>query len=359
MGTTRRDFGRVVAGAAALSASAAPQARGNRWSAKGMKLGVSHQRPEMLTEPHLTYLKQMGVEYLEVRTPAAHSSYEELVAMKRKVEDAGLRVFEIMLADKYSSPEFTLGGPRRDEEIEFFKNFLRDLGRAGVDTTTYAWYTGGVYSTGRTTTRGCDTRDFVQAKALARPRELEREYGEDEMWANYEHFIKEVLPVAGEAGVRLQLHPNDPPLDHMGVARLFKSREAFRRAMEIANHSPYSGLLFCTGCWAEMAGPDGKGEDVASAIREFGDRGHIYQAHFRNVSSTLPDFHETFPDDGYMNMYRIMKAFGESGFNGIVVPDHVPRCRGSEAGPKAGEAYIFGYIRALIQAVETELGQRS
>jgi mannonate dehydratase len=330
---------------------------GNKWSAAGMRLGVSHQAPAMLTEQHLRYLKQMGVEYLEVRIPGAQASYERLAAIKRMVEDAGLRLFEIMLADKYSSPEFSLGLPGRDREIASFQGFLRDLGKAGIDTTTYAWYTGGTYQTGTTTTRGCETRLFQLGEARKKPPAAEREYSDEEMWANYEYFIRRVLPVAEDSGVRLQLHPNDPPVTHQGVARIFRSLEAFRRAMEIANHSPYSGLLFCVGSWAEMAGRDGRGEDVIGGIREFGSRGHIYQVHFRNISSNLPDFHETFPDNGYLNMYRVMKALGETGFNGMIVPDHVPGCAASEAGPKAAEAFIFGYIRAMIQAVNTELGR--
>ena len=107
-----------------------------------------------------------------------------------------------------------------------------------------------------------------------------------------------------------------------------------------------------------MSGTDGQGEDIVEAIHELGPKGHILQVHFRNVSSNLPDFHETFPDNGYINLYRIMKALGEVGFNGMVVPDHVPVCCDSDAGPKASESYVFGYIRALIQAVETELANR-
>jgi len=95
------------------------------------------------------------------------------------------------------------------------------------------------------------------------------------------------------------------------------------------------------------------------AINEFGSRGHIYQVHFRNVSSNLPNFMETFPDNGYLNMYRVMRALGEVNFNGMVVPDHVPLCENSEAGPETGEAYIFGYIRALIQAVDSDSGRVS
>ncbi len=300
----------------------------------------------MLTEDHLAYLQRMGVEYLEVRLPAADASYDNLVAIRRKVEAAGLKVFEIMLSDKYSSPEFTLGLPGRDRDIALFQNFLRGLGRAGIDATTYAWYTGGIYQTGTTITRGCQTRHFRLEEALKRPNALDREYTDEEMWANYEYFMKRVLPVAEESRVRLQLHPNDPPVTHQGVARIFRSREAFRRAMKISKHSPYSGLLFCTGCFAEMTGPDGKGEDVVAAISEFASSGHVFQVHFRNISSPMPDFFETFPDNGYLNMPRIMRALAESGFNGMAVPDHVPRC-----GDRSAEAFIFGYIRGLIQAV--------
>lgn len=320
-----------------------------------MKLGVSHQRPEMLTPEYLAYLKQMGVEYLEVRMPAEHSKYENLVEIRDKVENAGLKVFEIMLSNKYSSPEFALGLPGRDEEIAHFKSFIRDLAKAGIDTTTYAWHTGGAYATGRTTTRGCRTRLFQLEEALKGANTYNREYSDEEMWENYKYFMAEMLPVAEDAGVRLQLHPNDPPVTHSGVARIFRSNEAFRKAMEISDHSPYSGILFCVGTWGEMFGPDGSGEDIVGAIREFGSRGHIYQIHFRNVSSPMPDFHETFPDNGYLNMYKIMKALGEVGFDGMVVPDHVPACVESEARPRTGEAFIFGYIKALMQAVETEL----
>jgi mannonate dehydratase len=332
--------------------------KGNRWSDTGIKLGVSHQGMNRLNEQRFNFLKQMGVEYLEIRIPSSQSSYEEIVDIRRRVEDAGLKVFEIMLADKYVMNESSLGLPGRDDEIKFYKDFIKDLGRAGIDCTTYAWHFVGTYATGNTTTRGCQTRLFELEEALKKPNIYDREYSDEEMWDNYEYFIKEMLPVAEDAGVRLQLHPNDPPVTHQGLARIFRSTEAFKRAMEISNHSPYSGILFCVGTWAEMFGPDGKGEDIVEAIREFGSRGHIYQVHFRNVSSPLPDFYETFPDNGYLNMYRIMKALGEANFNGIVVPDHVPQGQNTEGGRNHEEAYCLGYIRALIQAVNTDLDSR-
>ena len=208
-----------------------------------MKLGVSHQRAEMLTPEHLMYLRQMGVEYLELRIPFEHSSYENLVNIRGKVEEAGLKVFEIMISDKYSSPEIALGLPGHDEEIARFKSFIKDLARAGIDTTTYAWHTGGTYATGRTTTRSCRTRLFQLEEALKKPNTYEREYSDEELWDNYEYFIREVLPVAEDVGVRLQLHPNDPPVTHQGVACIFRSTEAFKRAMEISEHSPHTYQL--------------------------------------------------------------------------------------------------------------------
>ena len=359
----RRTFSKALISAIGLSAIAknsmlasAQQINsgGNKWSAKGLKLGISHQRLNELNESHFNYLQQMGVEYLEIRIPSQQSSLQNIIEIRDKVENAGLKVFEIMLSDKYNIKESALGLRGKDEEIRFFQNFLRDLGKAGIDTTTYAWQTAGIMSTGSKITRGCRTRLFELESIQNKPRMYDKEFTEEALWDNYNSFIKAVLPVAEDAGVRLQLHPNDPPVNHLGVPRIFRSTKAFQRAMEISNHSPYSGILFCTGTFGEMSGPDGKGEDLVQAIHEFGSGGHIYQVHFRNVSSCLPDFYETFPDAGYLNMFKVMKALSEVNFNGMIVPDHVPVCENSEGGPVASEAYTFGYIRALIQAVETE-----
>ena len=323
-------------------------------SSPTLQLGVSHQTPATLTAPRMRFLRQMGVDNVEVRIPSSASGYDDICRVRDTVEGGGLGLHEIMLADRYSCRPIALGLPDSAAEIDLFKRFIGDLGRAGVGTMTYAWHTGGAYTTGRSETRGCSTRLFQLAEAQALPDAYDRRYSHDELWDNYAAFIDQILPVAEDNGVRLQLHPNDPPVDHQGVPRLFSSRVAFRRAMEIAGHSPHSGILFCVGCFAEMFGPDGAGEDVAAAIYEFGSRGHIFQVHFRNISSPMPDFHETFPDNGYLDMYRIMTALAEVGYHGMVVPDHVPQVGSDAANREAGEAYILGYIRALIQAVTAD-----
>ena len=326
-------------------------------SSPTLQLGVSHQTPATLTPPRMRFLRQMGVDNVEVRIPSSASGYDDICRVRDTVEGGGLGLHEIMLADRYSCRPIALGLPDSASEIDLFKRFIGDLGRAGVGTMTYAWHTGGAYTTGRSETRGCSTRLFQLAEAQALPDAYDRRYSHDELWDNYAAFIDQILPVAEDNGVRLQLHPNDPPVDHQGVPRLFSSRVAFRRAMEIADHSPHSGILFCVGCFAEMFGPEGAGEDVAAAIYEFGSRGHIFQVHFRNISSPMPDFHETFPDNGYLDMYRIMTALAEVGYHGMVVPDHVPQVGSDAANREAGEAYILGYIRALIQAVTADRRQ--
>jgi mannonate dehydratase len=318
-----------------------------------MKLGLSHQRPESLTPEYLRYLRQVGVEALEVRLPRAEASRDRLAEIKGVVEAAGLELHEVMLEDSYNCARIATGRPGADEDVESFCAFLRDLGDLGITATTYAWHTGGAYQTGRTTTRGCETRLFRLSDARSLPKTYEREYGEAELWENYERFAERVLPVATKSGVRLQLHPNDPPVDHAGVARLFKSTEAFRRAMAIGGHSPSWGILFCVGTWAEMAGSEGHGEDIHAAIGEFAPAGLIHQVHLRNIDRPLPDFAETLPDDGYLDLAAIVRSLARAGFDGMIVPDHVPVPLDSVADHRTMEAYSLGFIRGIIRAAES------
>jgi mannonate dehydratase len=317
-----------------------------------VKLGVSHRKEEQLNDRHFSYLRQMGVEQVEVRISRRNADSARLQEIKKQVESAGLGLFEIMLHDLYNFPARALGLPEQKEETAEFIRFLENLGRIGIGNTTYAWCSGGTYSTGETISRGCSARDFRLEKALHAPAAYPHSYTEDEMWASYERFIEEVLPVAEKARVRLQLHPNDPPVSHGGIARIFSSTGAFRRAMTIAGHSPYSAILFCVGTWAEMTGPDGTGEDVAGALSEFVRAGHVHQVHFRNVSSPLPDFHETFIENGYVDLPRVMQVLADSGFDGMIVPDHVPNGGTSDAGAYGTEAYLLGYLRSMIRTAK-------
>jgi mannonate dehydratase len=113
-------------------------------------------------------------------------------------------------------------------------------------------------------------------------------------------------------------------------------------------------LTFCVGTWSE--GGDKMGKSVFEMIQDFGRRGKLIEVHFRNVTSPLPHFVETFPDDGYMDMYQVMKALREVRFTGAAEPDHVPELIGESGMRRAGTAYIIAYMRSLLRRANEEVG---
>ena len=169
-------------------------------SSPTLQLGVSHQTPETLTPSRMRFLSQLGVQKVEVRIPSSTSGYDDICRVRDTVQEGGLGLHEIMLADRYSCRPIALGLPESDAEIDLFKCFIRDLGRAGVGTMTYAWHTGGAYATGRTETRGCSTRLFRLAEAQALPDAYDRRYSHAELWDNYAAFIRR--DTAGGGGAR-------------------------------------------------------------------------------------------------------------------------------------------------------------
>ena len=158
-----------------------------------------------------------------------------------------------------------------------------------------------------------------------------------------------------EAGVKLALHPDDPPLAKMnGTAKLFTHYDGYHRAEQIAGGSKAWGLTFCVGTW--MEGGKEMGKDVFEMIKDFGGRGKLFEVHFRNVTSPLPHFVETFPDEGYTDMYQVMKALREVRFTGAAEPDHVPQLAGDTGMHRAGTAYCVAYMRALLRRANEEVG---
>ena len=304
-------------------------------------------RPSVSDE-ELLFLKQLGLNYVEAWMSGKQTSFSNLLSFRRRTEAAGLKIFTIGNYDVCNSDKIQLALPGRDEKIEEFQTFLRNMGKAGIHATTYFWEPNGHWSTGREKTRGCISRAFDLEEAKKRPLTHGRVYKDEELWATYTYFIKAVIPVAEEAGVRLALHPADPPVPSLGgIARIFRNFESFKRAMEIAN-SDYSGLCFCVGSWAEG------GLDIEKAIRYFGKRCKIFSVHFRNVSAPVPHFVETFVDDGYVDMYQVMKVLKETGFKGTLSPDHIPGFVNSSAGYGVGTAYSIAYMRGLLQALDSE-----
>jgi mannonate dehydratase len=312
------------------------------------------------TEDDLKLLRQMGVEYVVLWTGGDKASYEYYFSRRQLFEAAGLKIYGFGNSSVHNQEAITLNLPGRDAKIEEYKNHLRNLGKAGIPYTTYAHMANGIWSTEREFTRGgASARAFDIAKAekghwaqqeFTAPLTHGRKYTEDEIWENFTYFIRQVAPVAEEAGVRIGIHPDDPPVPELGgIPRcIFSSFEGYRRALEIAD-SPNVGMCLCVGCWLE--GGNLMGKDVFETIRYFAERKKLFKIHFRNVDQPLPHFVETFIDDGYMKMYHVMKVMREVNFDGVLIADHIPMMGNDQ---RLGTAFTIGYIKALVERVNAE-----
>ena len=325
----------------------------------GIKI-AAQMSPEASAE-ELALIKQMGVDYAVLWTDASKSSYDYYASRRQAFENAGIKVYGFGNRDVHNQDAIVLGLENRDAKIEQYKQHLRDLGKAGIPYTTYAHMANGIWSTERETTRGgASARGFDMAKAdkghwagkfYAMPLTHGRTYSQEEIWDNYRYFIEQVTPVAEDAGVRIGFHPDDPPQPELGgIPRcIFGSHAGYQQALDIAD-SPNVGICFCVGCWLEGGPLMGKG--VLESIQDFGRQGKIFKVHFRNVDAPLPHFVETFIDNGYMDMYKVMKALREVDFNGVVIPDHIPDMGGDK---RIGTAYTIGFMKALLARANEEV----
>lgn len=324
----------------------------------GMK--VAFQSTPEPSEEDLQFIQQMGVEYVVLWTSGDKASYEYYASRRALFEKAGLKVYGFGSSSVHNQDAIVLNLPNRDEKIEEYKTHLRNLGKAGIPYTTYAHMANGIWSTEREFTRGgASSRAFDLSNARVGhwvgreyhgPLTHGRVYGEDEIWENFIYFIQQVAPVAEEAGVRIGIHPDDPPVPDLGgVARcIFSSFDGYKRALEIAD-SPNVGMCLCVGCWLE--GGSQMGRDVLETIQYFGERNKLFKVHLRNVNQPLPYFVETFIDDGYMDLYPVIQALRKVDFNGVIIPDHIPMMGNDR---RIGSAYTIGYMKALVARANAE-----
>jgi len=275
---------------------------------------------------------------------------KDLVGLRRTVESYGMKLSALENVPTRFYDHIMLGGPKRDEQIENMIYTIRNIARAGIPIFGYNWMPSQVWRTEPEYIRGkaeATAFDYDVAKNL--PITHEREYTEEEMWENLEYWIKIITPIAEEEGIRLGIHPCDPPVPVLGgIPQLMRSFDSYKRLIEIYP-SDSNGIEFCQGTFAEM------NDDIYEMIRYFGERKKILYVHFRNVSSQVPKFHEEFINTGYVDMYKAMKIYKEVGFDGVFVDDHVPVGVNDTAWGHRGRAFANGYIQALIESVEKNL----
>jgi len=353
---TRRAFT-----ATAAAAAFAPLGRARVLEPLSPGIKISMQVDESVSNEDLTWIKQMGVGYLNVQTGSGRATLENFLAIKKRAEAAGLTVWNISNNDNRNIEEITLNLPGRDQKIEWLKEYIRNTGKAGIGYITYAHMANGIWSSDPETTRGggksrsfhlATAKGFWNGKVYQGPLTHGRRYSNEELWDNYTYFIRQIAPVAEEAGVRIGIHPDDPPVPELGgiPRQIFGTFDGYVRALEIAN-SPNIGVCLCCGTW--MEGGQSTGKNVFEAAQAFAKMGKLWKVHFRNVTSPIPDFVETYIDDGYTDMWKLMKTLVEVDFRGNLIADHVPAMAGSR---QAAWSYSIGYIRALYNSSREEKG---
>lgn len=318
----------------------------------------------------LMLARQLGSKGFHFNTPPIASADEKywtvrsLKWLREYTEKFGLSLDMIENVPIRFFDKIIMGLPGRDEQIENYIKTLHNMGEAGIPILghhfcpTWAWRT----------SISKPYRGFATVSAYDRSVEdkvpnaytVSRQHmitmGDDiipptadDLWKNFEYFIKAVIPEAERAGVRLITHPSDPPLRVVaGVERIFISKEDFLRAERIADN-PAWGINFCMGTFSQLGGE----ECVVDMLREFVPKKRVGMVHFRDVQGTVENFSECYLGDGRMNPARIMRELYENGYDGLLLDDHVPYLANDTRWGHTSRAYEFGYITGLAAATES------
>ena len=375
----RRDFFHTAAagvlaaagGAKAEAFSSAKNTAGrtvNSSKPTNLKLGTQHGDSDDI----LKVLAAFGVNHICAEPPGEAEagqpkrpedwSVEALSRKREHIESFGLKVDALRLLhpsliSRSEIPNVMLGkSPERDREIDAICDKIRNAGRAGIPMLTYNLTMLGVVRTSPTPGRGgAPYSTFNYEQTVDRDKLTEAgAVTAEQSWERITYFVGRVVPVAEEYKVRLACHPEDPampePQGFRGVHRVLSTVDGLKKFAALSP-SPYHGLNFCQGTVCEsLKKPN---EEILDVIRYFGSRGKIFNVHFRNIKGGFLDFQETLPDNGDVNFLRAIRTYKEVGYDGMLMPDHVPKIDG-DAGGKQAFAYCFGYIQALIQMVNQE-----
>lgn len=295
---------------------------------------------------------QLGVSDAVTGPPHDLEQASAFAQLKQRFATAGLNLS--VIEGWPPMDRVRLGLPGRDEEMEQLSQMVSAMGAAGISIWCYNFMA--VFNWLRTSTAipergGALVTGYDHALMEQAPLTEYGEISEERLWDNYAYFLERIVPVAERAGVKLALHPDDPPISPIrGVARIFRSAAAFKRALELVPSAAH-GITLCQGSFATM------GEPIPETIRYFGERGKIHFVHFRDVRGTARSFVETFHDNGQTDMLKAMRCYREIGFEGPMRPDHVPTLEGDSNDTPGyttrGRIYAIGYMRGLLEATRT------
>jgi mannonate dehydratase len=308
-------------------------------------------------EKEMRRFRQIGIGHVLMGGPPIPWKEADLRALVERFRAASLTVANLMIA---GFPNALYGRPGRDREIDLVNASIRAAGRAGVPVVEYNFYAhrlveGYYEETGRAGA-GMTAYNYDRSKDLP-PLPEEGVVSLDELWANVAYFLKAIVPVAVSSGVRLALHPNDPPVPlSRGSGQIMATLEGWKRLVMIVD-SPANGITYDCGVTREMA------EDPVEVCRWFGERDRINHVHYRNVRVRRPsiDYTEVFLDEGQVDMFAVMKELVRQKYPRALYPEH-PRALDFDreqpgykpyypgGGEYAGLVYNVAYTKAMMQA---------
>jgi mannonate dehydratase len=297
-------------------------------------------------------------------------TYEWLRDLKAGMNAEGLVFEAIENFEPAHWHDVLLDGPQRDAQMARLKTLIRAMGRAGIPVMGYNFSIAGVW--GRQTVTSA--RGDAPSVGFHAPQEPPIPKGmvwnmvydtglydpsgsngflepvtSAQIWDRFERFLHELLPVAEEAGVRLALHPDDPPLPTLrGAARLVHTWSMYDRVLGLSP-SAHNGMEFCLGTLSEMSDRAGFA-DFYAMVDHYAATGRIHYVHFRNVVGTVPHYDEVFVDEGDVDMVEVLRVLKRNNFDGVLIPDHTPQM--ACAAPwHAGKAFALGYMKAALKLV--------
>lgn len=281
----------------------------------------------------------------------------DLERHKAHVESFGLSLDMIQIPmssrviDEQDSPDILSAGPDRERQLDSICRIIEAASEVGIGAVKYNLNIIGIPRTERETGRGGSSNEAFRWEKTDPDMAptLAGVVDEEENWERIDYFLSRVLPVAESCRVRMACHPHDPytPPGYRGVTRVLGTVEGLKKFVTM-RENPWHGLNFCQGTVGEML--DDPRSEIEEVIRWFGSRGKIFNVHFRNIRGGKLSFMETFPDEGDMDMWRALRVYDEVGYDGMIMPDHVPRVSGRDPENTAF-AFTYGYITALLQAL--------
>lgn len=295
-----------------------------------------------------------GVRHGVIRLPEDgkfdYGDGEHWAALVEKFKNFGVTPVAIEPMPNELHDHIKIGDASRDECIEKVISMFPHMREHGVDTICFNWmaHIGWLRTSSDCPERGgARVTEFNMDQFSA----IGASITADQLWKNYKYFVKAVVPYAEKYGIKLALHPDDPPVPRLGdVERIMISKANIKKAVYNIVDSKSLGIAMCQANYFVM------GEDLEQTIREFADR--IYMVHFRNTKGTRTHFRETYHDNGDIDMGKVMRLYQECGIHVPIRVDHVPTMAGEVStlpGYDAlGRLFAIGYLKGMLDVLEGE-----